>query len=232
MHIFNLILLLILIIFYIFIITFKIKETFNKENLNIFGLKIFIRENEDVDCNANDKKKYKCGWDIIGTYPKKFPLFENIHMYNKPNIIIINKGKKGPDGNIGKKGNEINEDTRLKININKINEYTNKNLNINSNTINIESDNKIKLHEYTKICVGNNCLDNRIFKKIYNYFNNIENQENLIDNDLRPKYTHPDDCTMGKTCNFKNITTAKMFKAIGQICEFEPKYNIVQCKPL
>lgn len=232
MHIFNLILLLILIIFYIFIITFKIKETFNKENLNIFGLKIFIRENEDVDCNTNDKKKYKCGWDIIATYPEEFPIYENIHMYNKPNIIIINKGKKGKKGDTGKKGDEINDDTR-KININKINEYTNKNLNINSNTININSDNKIKLHEYTKLCVLNNCLDNRIFKKIHNYFNNTGNEEKLIDNDLRPKYTHPDDCTTGKTCNFKDIATATMFKAQGQICEFQPQYNnMVQCKPL
>lgn len=231
----NLILVLLLIIIFICILSYKIKENFFNITDNVFGLKIFVNEIEDSNCNINDKKKWKCGWKIIGTYPEIFPKFEKIHMYNKPNIIVVSKGLKGDKGLIGDPGDPIDENTKFKININKINDYTNKNLNINSDNININSDNKIKLHEYSKICTnsGRNCLDNRIFNNIYDYFyKNETNDENEFNDDLRPVYTHPDDCTIGKICYFKNINTAKMFKAQGQVCEVEPKYNSVICKRL
>jgi hypothetical protein len=228
MYNFNLILLLILIIFYIILIYFKIKETFKDNDLNIFPLKIFVNENNDKICNIEDKNNFKCGWDIIGTYPDNFPEFENIHKYNEPNIIIINKGRKGPKGLIGDQGNMINEDTKLKININKINDLNNKNLNINSDEINLKSDNKINLDEYSKICVDNNCFDNRILKNIYNYYNLID--DSIIKDNISP-YTHPNDCTPLKKCYFKNIQTARMFKAKDQICDFDPNYNMIVCKP-
>jgi len=231
MYNFNLILLLILILFYILIIYFKMKETFINNNNKIFGLKIFVSDNNDKDCNIDDKNKFKCGWNILGTYPKNFPNFQNIYDYNEPNIIIVSNGRKGKKGLIGDPGDMINDDTKLKINIKNINDYNNKNLNINSDIINLESNNKIKLHEYSKLCVHNNCFDNRILKNIYNYYNLIDDKKSAIIQDNMQKYTHPDDCTPLKRCYFKNIQTAKMFKAKGQICNFDPNYNMIVCKP-
>tara|TARA_Y100000389_G_scaffold168875_1_gene174791 strand:- start:3890 stop:4498 length:609 start_codon:yes stop_codon:yes gene_type:complete len=201
------------------------KETFQ----TFSGLKIFVSEN-DQSCNPEDKSKFKCGWDILGTYPKNFPNIDKVYKYNQPNIIEIPKGVKGFKGPKGDTGEYIIPDYTT-INLNKINDYHYKDLNIISpEKINLNSINKINLHKFTKICIPPHCFDFRDFKNTYNYLKEIVhvNQDNL-----KPHLTHPDNCNGGSFCYFDNIIDANRFKAPGQYCEYLLEYdNMIKCYPL
>lgn len=204
------------------------KETFK----TFSGLKIFISDNNDLSCNAEDKRTFKCGWDILGTYPKNFPNIDKVHKYNKPNIIEIPnsiKGFKGPKGDTG----DYIIPNYTKIDLNKINDYHYKDLNIiSTDKINLNSNNKINLHKFTKICIPPYCFDFRDFKNTYNYLKSKSIVHNNQDS-LKPHLTHPDNCNGGSFCYFDNIKDANRFKAPGQFCKVHLDYdNMIECYPL
>jgi len=167
MHIINLILVLLLIIIYIFI-SFKIIK-YKEKYINIFGLKIFVLENNEENCSKKNKELWKCGWKIIGTYPENFPDISNLKNYSKPIIINISNGLKGDRGDKGNNGNILSP---KKMSIKNINDYDNYNLNINSNKIKINSKNKINLiNPSTNLCINNECINKKNLNNLLNYLN-------------------------------------------------------------